>query len=338
MKSIFTTLSLAIIMIAMTSCGETQNPFLGLYHSDYTPESSDAQRLELDMRIAQVNDSTYDAQLAVRHFFKKSLLFTDLTSDFKIGFSEDMDTMKLLFTLPADTVDVEWAPKEPRNFDLVFVINPDNNNLELVSSSNNEIVPDFFLTFNRALNATDSAKIDISRRRPKFVYRDEHAIYGDVEKVIMTKPELYNYTCIYSKEGIFLSYDDPYEHSKNVIKKLNDSTTLSITFSVGRMIYHYDNDNILRRQGKPGDKRGDVYHYDIYGRLAKIEQTDYYFKRRTQTLYYDKHGFVEKITNVGTYNEEHHYTPTKFDEMGNVIEYKLERYPYVKEFQITYYK
>ncbi|MBQ7855145.1 MAG: hypothetical protein IJ352_09045 [Muribaculaceae bacterium] len=204
-KSIFTTLSLAIVMVAMTSCGESKNPFLGLYHSDYTPESSDAQRLELDMRIAQVNDSTYDAQLAVRHFFKKSLLFTDLTSDFKIDFSEDMDTMKLLFTLPADTVDVEWAIKEPRTFDLVFVINPQTNNLELVKSTDENILPDYFITLNRALNATDSANVCVERRRPKQVFRNFNIYNGPIKSIENHK---YGGVYTYEKEGFRKGYNN----------------------------------------------------------------------------------------------------------------------------------
>ena len=165
-------MSLSLVVATMTACSNDPNPFLGLYHGSYATENNNEPRLEIDLRVAQVNDSTFDAQMAVHHYFKKNLLFTDLTSDFKIAFSEEQDTMNLSFTLPADTVDVEWAIKEPRTFDLVFVINPQTNNLELVKSTDENILPDYFITLNRALNATDSANVCVERRRPKQVFRN----------------------------------------------------------------------------------------------------------------------------------------------------------------------
>lgn len=336
LKAIFKMLTLSILIEATTSCSNEPNPFLGLYQGTYVSEGNNEPRLEFDMQVNQVNDTTYDAKLAVHHYFKKNLLFTDLTCESKVQFSEDNDTMSLEFTLPADTVDVEWASKEPRSFDLKFVLNPETKNLELVNSSDENIFPDYFITLNRALNAKDSAKVYVERRYPKqIIYYNDEVLYGDIEKIDNTKGYISIRT--YTKEGYKLSYSESYNTRFTYLPTKEDNGMTMIYCPQEKTKEWYDEKNVLRKAYLYGSNY--FYYYDIYGRLAqvKVQGVTRSFSQKI-TLYYDKHGFVTKVDKKGDYASELIRTPQEFDDMGNVTKYKENSHPWEFERNLTYYK
>lgn len=331
-KAILKVLSLSILIVTTASCGNEPNPFIGLYQGVYAIEGNNEPVLEFGMRVDQVNDSTFDAQLAVHHYFKKNLLFTDLTCESKVHFSEDIDTMSLLFSLPADTVDVEWASKEPRTFELKFVLNTETKNLELVGSSDDNIFPDYFITLNRALNADDSAKVCIKQLYPKqIIYINDAVLYGDVESL---KDDSFSYT--YTKEGYKLFYSDSY--NKNSYLPTKEDNGMTMVYSPQEKTKEwYDEKNRLRKEYSFGVIY--QYYYDIYGRLAQvtIQGVTRSFSQK-RTLYYDKHGFVTKVDKKGDYASEVIRTPQEFDDMGNVTKYKENSYTCEYERSFTYYK
>lgn len=331
-------MSLSLVVATMTACSNDPNPFLGLYHGSYATEKNNEPRLEIDLRVAQVNDSTFDAQMAVHHYFKKNLLFTDLTSDFKIAFSEEQDTMNLSFTLPADTVDVEWAIKEPRTFDLVFVINPQTNNLELVKSTDENILPDYFITLNRALNATDSANVCVERRRPKQVFRNFNIYNGPIKSIENHK---YGGVYTYEKEGFRKGYNNnrdniSFSYARSEENGMIKEKEYGQNYEKARW---YDKDNLIRKIEYVYGGRTEIFHYDIYGRIAKIVYKG--SNNSVSTFYYTKEGFNNKISTKGSNNWETLYKSEKFDEYGNPLKITTTHaggYKEESDMSYTYYE
>lgn len=318
-------LVLALLTWVLASCDQEVEPeqpinVHGQYHAVYVADTNDLPHTDINLDVKKVTDSTYLAQMAFYHYYKDNLLYSEVTNTCEPVINKDTVLLNFVMSEGKNT-----GTSKPLDHKLNVVFLYDNDVLKLLSSSDNNILPDDMPLFHKAVTREDSAAIHFDSRLPRTTMIDGlHFINGPVKRV-----------CATSSTGF--TYFEYYFDEKGIVTGHKDSNGKTYDYEVGNLgdggYYSF-----LKHQGwnaelsynsanqliSDNTRRNLIsYYYDPYGRM-----TDGYYKN-SRTFYsfelqFDAHGTLIGIWNKSSDKYEMKYIVRETDNYGNPLEQSID--------------
>ncbi len=298
MKKLYAVFLLVLFLLLCISCNESKknSRYIGQYQAVYVSPAKDMPYANIDLDIHSFQD-TLRAKMAIHHYYKDNLLYSELTNECAPDFNKD--TLIFHFSMQDEEMggDLKECEREQRELCLKF--KRDQDSLVLLSSSDDDILPDDFLVFRKAATSEDSAAIIVEKIYPRFTIAGIYYVSGPIKRLKTKETEYF-----FDEKGVLVQYKSLYDgrvYEAQIEVDEDGVTIATIDFGRGRKdSFHYNEfyqlfheEVCLHYSSKP-DSFSD-YEYDAFGRLigksycytrrGKVMRIEYEFKR-------DKRGTV----------------------------------------------
>ncbi len=322
MKKLLFIFVISLLAMVHTSCNKG-NHYTGQYHTVYVSPASDMPHIDINLDIKEISD-TLHAKMAVYHYYKKNLLFSEVTEDCVPVINKD--TILLNFVLTEDE-EIDETELEERYLNVKLLCEKDS--LKLLSSSDDKILPDDFLTFHKAVTHEDSAAICFDRRMPRItMVSGLHLINGPVKKIRDLSKYGFEYT--FDEKGMMTSYTnsdgDVYNYE---ISEDGDGGYISTQKYRGSVVEQYEYNYLYQMVGCVGYGADNSFLYDHCGRLegyfSESQKWDRYYE-----LERDARGVLTAIRCSEDSDSDVLFKVLKVDDYGNPLEQRL-RFNYMVE-------
>ena len=319
--------ALAIIALLSASCGieannkpGTSNHINGQYQAVYGSPNDDMPHININLDLKQVNNTTLQAQMAFYHYYKDNLLYSEVTEPCVPVINND--TILLDFVLSKGIMEGVVMPKD-RSLSVALLYNVDT--IKLLSSSDDEILPNGMLLFHKAITRQDSAPISFEVSLPKMtMVNGMYLINGPIKKFSVSSSNHANdFEYYFNEDGIVTGYKDANGKMQNYeVGEIYDGSYYSFfKQNGGRIELTYNTYNQLVSDNTKLSLIS--YYFDHYGRL-----TDGYFKNSRSfyafALERDAHGTLVGILNKYSDKYATKYIVREIDNYGNPLEQSID--------------
>ena len=318
-------LVLALLTWILASCDQEVEPeqpinVHGQYHAVYVADTNDLPHIDINLDVKKVTDSTYQAQMAFYHYYKDNLLYSEVTNTCEPVINKD--TILLDFVLSKGKMKGVVMPKD-RYLNVTLLYSGDN--LKLLSSSDDGILPNDVRLFHKAVTSQDSAAIRFDEILPRMTMLDGmYFINGPIKKFsVSSSTKVNDFEYFFNEDGIVTGYKDTYGKMSNYeVGELFDGEYYSFSKRNGyRIELTYNGYNQLVSDNTKLSLIS--YCFDHYGRM-----TDGYFKN-SRTFYAfelkrDDHGTLIGIWNKYSDRYEKKYIIQEIDNYGNPLELSID--------------
>ena len=315
----------AIITLSLAFCRqniEPERPVIkanGLYHAVYV-SPSDSMPININLDVKQVTDSTFQAQMAFYHYYKDNLLYSEVTEPCEPVINGD--TIHLNFLLSKGIMEGVVLPKD-RYLNVTLLYSGDS--LKLLSSSDDEILPNDVHLLYKAVTYQDSAAIRLDEVLPRMTMLDGmYFINGPIKKFsVSSSTHANDFEYYFDENGIVTGYKDAYGKMQNYeVGEIYDGSYYSFfRRNGGRIELTYNTFNQLVSDNTKLSLIS--YYFDHYGRL-----TDGYFKNSRSfyafALERDAHGTLVGILNKYSDKYAMKYIVREIDNYGNPLEQSID--------------
>lgn len=339
MKKVVFPFIMVCITLLFVSCGQNGriSRVKGMYHGVYVSPAPDKPHIDINLDLKQINDTTMRARIAAHHYFKKNLLFSEVSDGCVSVINKD--TINLSFVLYEDE-EIGELGKDDRTLNLKLLYQ--NDSLWLLSSSNDKILPDDFLSLHKALNKEDSAAMCFDHLMPRVTMLYGHyLINGPIKKVRFVSE--YGGEFTFNEKGIVTSYKDYNGKVENYeIGEDGDGGYYSNYKAYGSVMkaYSYNYLYQLTEEISNGGYYKEVYFYDYNGRMASGYSKGYKTEDYTDIELDARGAFIGwRSHEDGEYTFKHNIH--KVDDYGNPLELTVEMgygYEEFERFSYEYYE
>ena len=312
----------AIITLSLAFCRqniEPEHPVIkanGQYQAVYVSPNDDMPHININLDIKQVNNTTLQAQMAFYHYYKDNLLYSEVTEPCVPVINND--TLLLDFVLSKGIMEGVVMPKD-RNLKVSLLYNDDN--IKLLSSSDDEILPNDTLLFQKA----DSTPLSFDVSLPKMTMVDGmYFINGPIKKFsVSSSTHANDFEYYFNEDGIVTGYKDATGKMNNYeVGEIYDGSYYSFyRRNGGRVELTYNTYNQLVSDNTKLSLIS--YYFDHYGRL-----TDGYLKNSRAfyafALERDAHGTLVGILNKYSDKYATKYIVREIDNYGNPLEQSID--------------
>ena len=217
MKKLYAVFLLVLFLLLCISCNESKknSRYIGQYQAVYVSPAKDMPYANIDLDIHSFQD-TLRAKMAIHHYYKDNLLYSELTNECAPDFNKD--TLIFHFSMQDEEMggDLKECEREQRELCLKF--KRDQDSLVLLSSSDDDILPDDFLVFRKAATSEDSAAIIVEKIYPRFTIAGIYYVSGPIKRLKTKETEYF-----FDEKGVLVHEDKPavyiYEEEFNAYNK-----------------------------------------------------------------------------------------------------------------------
>lgn len=327
-RNLFLSFSMLVVMVMLSSCKFGIYKYVGVYEAEYAPDPEHSPRLEIGLNVYENEGDSIMAQLAIYHYFKNALLFTDFAETSDVQLLEDKSGITVNFVLPADTTSLIERERTDRKVNMTFAFENDTI-LKLTQCDNDKVLPVKELQF--IMQEEPDTLPQLEMRYPHEFNLDTYGgylVYGPVKSVVDARG---NIEYKFDENGHIKEIKSPYSEYKAVatndpnIVKLIGKAQNEYTNWKSETEYTYENDRLIKIEDNSIRVDDDYathevidYKYDARGRLVHTVKNGDILKNYVENFLRDDQG----MTKFEVYDPKDVHEIIDTDKYGNVVRYK----------------